>query len=138
MAERTARRNGGDAQPGNLASARENGWFVAVLQRDEDVTRLWQRDARRKLRFGEGRREIEVNAHDFAGRFHFRRQDRVSAGETREGKNGFLYCNMFNMAINRRLIETLFALHHASGNLGNWWPIILVHEGDSRPEERSE
>src|SRR3546814_6243771 len=40
IARRTARSDDGEAQPGNLASGRQNGWFVAVLHRDEDVTRL--------------------------------------------------------------------------------------------------
>src|SRR3546814_11849180 len=44
IARRTARSDDGEAQPGNLASGRQNGWLVAVLHRDEDVTRLSQSD----------------------------------------------------------------------------------------------
>src|SRR3546814_14962910 len=53
IARRTARGDDSDAQPANLASGRQHGWFVAVIHRDEDVTRTSHRDTHRQLRFRE-------------------------------------------------------------------------------------
>ena len=58
--------------------------FVAILDREEHAARVGQHRARAKLRFPEGAREVAIPAHDFAGRAHFRPQQRIDTGEARE------------------------------------------------------
>ncbi len=113
-----AGRDDGEAQPCQLLYRRQDNRLVAVLDGYEGGATLGENGAGADLRFGEGGRKIAVDAHDFAGAFHFGREDRIDAGETGEGENRFLDCNVRNLvAVNFRQVLQLLARHDARGDL---------------------
>src|SRR3546814_15507883 len=64
--------------------------YTTLFRSHEHRAALGQDGPRAQLRLGEGGGEIAVDAHDFAGALHFRREDRIDAGEAGEGEDGFL------------------------------------------------
>ncbi len=65
------------------------GGFVGVFDANEDVATGGEGAAGGHLAFGEGHAEVVVDAHDFAGAFHFGAEDDVDAEEFAEGEDGF-------------------------------------------------
>ena len=61
--------------------------FVCVLDGKEHAPCGGQHRARPHLRLEESAGEVAVPAHDFAGRPHFRTQDRVDTGEAGKGQH---------------------------------------------------
>ncbi|AEM40103.1 hypothetical protein KVU_0264 [Ketogulonicigenium vulgare WSH-001] len=61
--------------------------FVAVLDRDEHRAGFGQFSARTHLRLQESTGKATVPTHDFAGRAHFRPQQRVDTGEAGKGQH---------------------------------------------------
>ncbi len=82
-------------------------------------------DAGAELRLGECQRVIGVEAHDFAGRAHFRAEQRIDAGEAGEREDGFLDRDVLErarvglLAIAATALVELFASHDAGGDLGD-------------------
>ena len=74
----------------SLRIGRQDAGLVVVADRDEHRAVARQVDAGAELRLGEGHREVVVEAHDFAGRAHFRAEQRIDAGEAGERENRFL------------------------------------------------
>ena len=61
-----------------------------------------------ELRLGEGAREAGVDAHDLAGGFHLRPEDRVHTGEAGEGEDRFLDRDVGAMASSSSLKSAQF------------------------------
>ena len=78
-------------QIGELFCHRRDLLFVRVADADENFSAERQRRVCGHLRFGVGDAEIGVQAHDFAGGTHFRREQNVLAVKTVERENGFLH-----------------------------------------------
>ena len=64
--------------------------LVFVLERDEDVALTRDLVARCQLALEVGEAAVAIQAHDFAGGLHFRREGHVNAWELHEGEHGFL------------------------------------------------
>src|SRR5204862_1430755 len=65
--------------------------LVGVLDADEDASTVRELDARRKLALDERFAERLADTHHFAGRLHFRPEDRIDAWKLDERKNGLLH-----------------------------------------------
>ena len=79
-----------EAEGMQAAGEVEDGGFVGVADADEDVAGKGERRHGGHLRLGVGEAEVVVDAHDFAGRFHFGAEEDVGAAEFGEGEDGFL------------------------------------------------
>ena len=64
--------------------------LVFVLERDEDVALARDLVARCQLALEVGKAAVAIDAHDFAGGFHFRRKRDVDTRELDKGEHGFL------------------------------------------------
>ena len=64
--------------------------LVFVLERDEDVTLARDLVARCQLALEVGKAAVAIDAHDFAGGFHFRRKRDIDTWELDEREDGFL------------------------------------------------
>ena len=64
--------------------------LVFVLERDEDVALARDLVARCQLALEVGKAAVAIEAHDFAGRLHFRRKRDVDTRELDEREHGFL------------------------------------------------
>ena len=73
-----------------LANERDGLLLVFVLERDEDVALARDLVARCQLALEVGKTAVAIDAHDFAGRLHFRRKRDVHARELDERKHGFI------------------------------------------------
>ena len=65
--------------------------LVGVLDADEDASTVRELDARRKLALDERFAERLADTHHFAGRLHFRPEDRIDARKLDERKHRFFY-----------------------------------------------
>ncbi len=104
---------------------RQDARLVVVADRDEHRALTRQFDAGAELRLGKGQREIRVEADDFAGRAHFRAEQRVDAGEAGEREDRFLDGDVLQVARiglfaigGEGRVERL-AGHDAGGDLGD-------------------
>ena len=73
-----------------LANERDGLLLVFVLERDEDVALARDLVARCQLALEVGKAAVAIDAHDFAGGFHFRRKRDIDTRELDERKHGFL------------------------------------------------
>ena len=73
-----------------LANERHSLLLVFVLERNEDVALARDLVARCQLALEVGEAAVAIQAHDFAGGLHFRREGHVNAWELHEGEHGFL------------------------------------------------
>ena len=64
--------------------------LVFVLERDEDVALARDLVARCQLALEVGKAAVAIEAHDFAGGFHFRRKRDIDTRELDEREHGFL------------------------------------------------
>ena len=64
--------------------------LVFVLERDENVAFARHLVARSELALEVGKAAVAIDAHDFAGGFHFRRKRDVDTRELDKGEHGFL------------------------------------------------
>ena len=64
-----------------LADKRNGLLLVFVLERDEDVALARDLVARCQLALEVGKTAVAINAHDFAGGFHFRRKRDIDTRE---------------------------------------------------------
>ena len=107
------------------ADRRQDARLVVIADGDEDGALARQFDAGAELRLGEGQREIRVEADDFAGRAHFRAEQRVDAGEAGEREDRFLDGDVLQLARigllaigGKGRVERLTG-HDAGGDLGD-------------------
>ena len=80
-----------------LANERDGLLLVFVLERDEDVALARDLVARCQLALEVGKTAVAIDAHDFAGRLHFRRKRDVDARELDEREDGFLDAHVRHM-----------------------------------------
>ena len=73
-----------------LADERYGLLLVFVLEGDEDVACARDLVAGSQLALEVGKAAVAIDAHDFAGRLHFRRKRDVHTRELDERENGFL------------------------------------------------
>ena len=73
-----------------LADKRDCLLLVFVLERDEDVALARDLVARCQLALEVGKAAVAIEAHDFAGGFHFRRKRDVNTRELDEREHSFL------------------------------------------------
>ena len=110
---------------GEDADGLHHHFLVLIFDRDEHRARAGQIDAGAELALGESKRIIGVEAHDLAGRAHFRAEQGVDAGEAGEREDGFLDRDMLERLVVRHIAVggecrcELFAGHDAGRDLGD-------------------
>ena len=109
-----------------LANERDCLLLVFVLERDEDVALARDLVARCQLALEVGKTAVAIDAHDFAGGFHFRRKRDVDTRELDEREDGFLDAHVRHVDFfgEANLFES-FAEHAAAGVAGVWRPFGL-------------
>ncbi|MNV06527.1 hypothetical protein D3C71_969090 [compost metagenome] len=133
---------GGDHREALLqqrADSLDDERLVGFLDRDEGAALGRQDGAAADLRLGEGAGEgggqiglaftLPVQAHDLAGRTHFRAEDGVHAGEAGEGEDGFLDRDMLQFLVHQAEAGELLAGHDLGGDGGDRLADGLGHEG---------
>ena len=100
--------------------------FVFVLEGDEDVAFARDLVAGSQLALEVGEAAVAIDAHDFAGRLHFRRKRDVDARELDEREDGFLDAHVRHVDFfgEADLFEG-FAQHAAARVAGKWRPFGL-------------
>ena len=73
-----------------MANERDCLLLIFVLERNEDVALTRDLVARCQLALEVGEAAVAIQAHDFAGGLHFRREGHDIAWELHEGEHGFL------------------------------------------------
>ena len=93
--------------------------LVFVLERDEDVALARDLVARCQLALEVGKAAVAIDAHDFAGGFHFRRKRDIDTRELDEREHGFLDAHVRHVDFfgEADLFES-FAQHTAAGVAG--------------------
>ena len=95
--------------------------FVLVPHADKNLAAGRQRGTGADLRFGKGLTVAGGDAHDLAGRFHFRSQDDVHARKFGKRQHRFLDREVFHFrdqVVGNIKTFQLLADHHLGGNLG--------------------
>src|SRR5947209_11741114 len=87
---RAARRDEAESEVGEKPRRIDDARLVAVADGDEHTAGARYFRAAAELALGESDIERAIEAHDLAGRAHFRPEHSVDAGKPREGKDGFL------------------------------------------------
>ena len=102
-----------------LANERDGLLLVFVLERDEDVALARDLVARCQLALEVGKAAVAIDAHDFAGGFHFRRKRDIDTRELDEREHGFLDAHVRHVDFfgEADLFES-FAQHTAAGVAG--------------------
>ena len=108
-----------EAEVHEIAGDGDGAVLVEIGDGEEDVAFGGQRVEGADLGFGVGHAPIGIDAHDFAGGFHFRAEHDVDAGEAVPREDGFLHREMrrddgFGVAE----IDELVAEHDLGGELG--------------------
>ena len=100
--------------------------LVFVLEGDEDVAFGRDLVAGGQLALEVGEAAVAIDAHDFAGRLHFRRKRDVHARELDEREDGFLDAHVRHVDFfgEADLFEG-FAEHATAGVTGKWRPFGL-------------
>src|SRR6516225_4228069 len=115
--------SGGCDNPETEVNEKPNGFdqarLVVVLDRDEDRSLARQARAPSDLAFGEGDGEITIDAHDLAGRFHFRAEHRVDPRKACEWKYRLLHADMVEAPGRQPESGKRFAGHYPGGDLGD-------------------
>ena len=89
-----------------LARNWDHRFLVSVLDADEDLSLFRQRRRRSHLRLRVCKTKINIHAHHFTGRFHFRTQRNIEAFIAQEREHCFFHREMFRYDF---LGETKFA-----------------------------
>ena len=105
--------------------------LMIIMHADKHCTRQGHLETGRHLRFGESKPEGMIDAHNFAGRFHFRSQQAVYIGEAVKRKDGFFHGNMRGYhPFGKSQPGKSFAQHHFCGQFGQRYADGFADKGN--------